>query len=422
MTDRSNPPQVAHFSDFRLQPEKIIELSSGIDLHIVDFGTQPAVRIALIWDGGALDFPSKAAAQIMAATIPEGSEYMSAAEVADFFDFHGASIAGSLTAHHRRLEVVGIASGFEKALDVIAELAVCPSFPAQSVESAARRLAANRALMLKRVAFVASRRLDSLLFGREHPASHITTPLEFEAVDRDIVVLAYEATRNTKLHIYIAGMPDERLLNRLSDTFAAIAQGTASPIAVEPYRPEPPQRVHIAKDDARQSAIAIGLPAIGRSHPDYINLRLAVIALGGYFGSRLMSNIREEKGLTYGIRAALCGAHEGAYMSIEAQAAKEYTAQVVDETIAEIRRLATDPPAGDELNRLRLNAWTALAREADSPFSTLDHYINRRIIGIDDNYFARQLRAIADLDSDTIARMAQLYLNPDRLTIVTAGQ
>lgn len=417
--DRTKAPEITHFSDISIHPERIIELPNGIDLHIVNFGTQPVTRLAMLWDGGMLDYPSAAAVSIMAATVHEATEYMSGPETADLIDYCGARLGGAVSEHHVSIELLAPNSTLPKLLPLMADFAICSAFPADAVESTAKRLAANRALQLERVAYIASIKLQSLLQGASHPASRVAMPMEYEAVDRDIVKMLYNIMTQSKLHVYVGGRLTDSQIEYIKEAFGGIPVGSASPVSIVPYEPELPRRVNIEKKDAMQSAVSIGLPAIPRQHPDYIDLRLAVMALGGYFGSRLMSNIREDKGLTYGISASLNGSYEGAYMAVNAQCDKKYVEQVVEETFREIKRLSSEPPAGDELERLRLHAWSSLASIADSPFSTLENYITARRVGIPENYFKDQLMHIAALNSDTIARVAGEYLNPACLSVVT---
>jgi predicted Zn-dependent peptidase len=145
------------------------------------------------------------------------------------------------------------------------------------------------------------------------------------------------------------------------------------------------------------------------------------MALGGYFGSRLMSNIREEKGLTYGISASLCGNYEGAYVEIDAQCDASFVEQVVEESRKEIASLWENPPRDEELHRIKLRVWSSLASIADTPFATSDYYITRRIVGTTDSYFQDQMEALKNLTSHRIAEIAKKHLNPDALTVAIAG-
>ena len=145
------------------------------------------------------------------------------------------------------------------------------------------------------------------------------------------------------------------------------------------------------------------------------------MALGGYFGSRLMTNIREEKGLTYGINASLMGELQGSYVSITAKCDKNNTDIVLAETEAEIRRLVSEPPCGEELERMRIYAATSLAKTLDTPQSMMQYYQNMICTGTPHDYFTRQFKCINALTPDMIARIAAEYLRSDSIITVVAG-
>lgn len=165
----------------------------------------------------------------------------------------------------------------------------------------------------------------------------------------------------------------------------------------------------------------MSIPAIPRTHPDYNALRMTVTALGGYFGSRLMTNIREDKGYTYGISAALLGAREGGYTMISAQCDDRYTEALIEETKSELRQMVDKPLSDDEFNRLKFNVASDLASTLDSPMTMMDYYILKRSVGIPDNYFEARQATLATIDPDTIREMSRRYLDPDQLRISIAS-
>jgi len=172
---------------------------------------------------------------------------------------------------------------------------------------------------------------------------------------------------------------------------------------------------------ALQSAVVMSIPAIDRSHPDYCALRLATMALGGYFGSRLMTNLREDKGLTYGVTAGLYGYREGSAVMVSTQCDNRSVKSVVDETVNEIKKLADNPPEGEELNRLIQTASTGLASILDSPFNVINHIAAERLTGTPVDYFDRQQTAVASLSAETIGNCARRYLDPDKMLIAVVG-
>lgn len=163
------------------------------------------------------------------------------------------------------------------------------------------------------------------------------------------------------------------------------------------------------------------MPAIDRNHPDYIVLRLLVMALGGYFGSRLMSNIREDKGYTYGINSYLLGYPEGGLIGISSSTDNSTADALIEETIGEIKRLSKGDFTEDEIARLKQHAMSTLASSLDSSFDIMEYYINGLVAFIPSNYFEEQVKAVKSLTPELLTRVAREHLSLDRLNIAVAG-
>lgn len=422
--DRTNPPKVSPFSDIKLPEEKVEILPNGIVFHYVDVGEQPISRLGVYWEGGFLDYPDKASAAVLAEAFREQTANYSSDSIADIIDYNGARLSSRSAEHYTALELVALNSRLPDLLPLIASMATESVFDEHHVGVIARKLSAARAVQLSKVAFIAAVEMRRFVQGKNHPASKLVLPQDYENVTPETLASLYADQKQARMHVFLGGALGEKTVNTVRNFLHTLPGGDMKPLKIEPYLPEPltGDSLHIEMPQSQQSAVVMGLPTIDRSNPDYIALRLAVTALGGYFGSRLMHNIREEKGLTYGISAALLGSREGAFMEINAQCDASGVEQLIEESIKEIRLLASNPPAGDELHRLRQFAWSQLAASADSSFGILDHYITHLLVATPDDYFSAQLDAIDTLSPKRIAEVAEKYLNPDNLRIVTCGR
>ena len=165
----------------------------------------------------------------------------------------------------------------------------------------------------------------------------------------------------------------------------------------------------------------MGLPTIGREEPHFFALKLLCTILGGYFGSRLMSNIREEKGYTYGITSSLAALRYGSYLVISTQTGTEFTQPLIDEVFVEINRLRNELVSNDELTVVKNYLRGEMARTLDSPFSITDYYLSLTANNLSTEYFARQDQAIRRLTADDLLDVARKYLCPEQFYIVVAG-
>lgn len=421
--DRTKAPAVSTTGDITIKNEIVETLPSGIDLHLIDSGDQDLARLTLLWDGGTLDADRQSLPMFVTEGMREGTRHTGGDAIADALDFAGARLSSRVTEHHTGIELTAINRKLPTLLPLMREMILEPQFAPSTVALWARNAAGSLATKMAKVSYHASLAATRAIKGADHPASYDEIPESILATTPADVQLTHNRFLGSgHLHAYLAGQLAPDTIKAVATFLESMpAPSGKSPITIVPNSPAAPSRIDINVEGAVQSAIAMVMPTIPRSHPDYIALRLAIIALGGYFSSRLMANIREEKGLTYGISSYLLGTFEGAYMNIGAQCDNSYVEQVIEETKAEITRLWTNPLSADELRRLQLNAWTSLAATTDSPFSIADYYIVRQEVGTDTDYFERQLREINSLTTERIAEVASRHLDPECLTIVTAG-
>lgn len=428
--DRTTPPATVGFKSLTIPPLRDVAVSGErITLHVVDLPDSPVNNVCLLWDANGLAQPdahTKIAHSIARKLILEGTTRRSGNEIADYIDYQGAWLTPA-SGCNGALSLLCMPDKTEAMLSLMAEVFADATMPEAAFCSTQRRLAGERRLATHRIATIADDAARCLRVGLKHPyALPVTESQIMEVTHRQTVDAFHAATRRSPLHVLaigdMKGGTRERLLRFCNDLAAICDEPVAAPDYVPFAHEEAPVTRHIDVADQLQTAISAFIPVpLDRSHPDYIPLRYTVIALGGYFGSRLMSNIRERKGLTYSIGASLEGTFEGTSMTVSAQCAAGTAPLAVDEIRNEIHRLATVPMDKNELERLRQYNMTALASTLDSPPAILQHYINQYQVGTPADYFVRQFDTLRRLDAETIRTMATTYLDPDALTVVTAG-
>lgn len=268
---------------------------------------------------------------------------------------------------------------------------------------------------------MASRNDKKLVFGASHPINRMIDAEGIDALSTDDIQAACRQAFTPAPRLFIAGNLEE-VLPAVSDFFGRLDYNApAADQNIIDMQPLPGSHTFVIDVDAEhQAALAISIPTIDRNHPDYIALRLVIMALGGYFGSRLMANIREDKGYTYGIQANLLGYREGGVISIMTETATQYIDAVINEVRHELIRLREQPMPDDELFIVKNNAMTSLAATLDTPFSIMDLHISQFHTGTPENYFEKQLEVINSLSTPQILELSQKYLDIDRLLISIA--
>lgn len=421
---RAVAPPVSDVVRFSLPRLRTVQLPGPLRLHVYDRCDTPVCYLSALCPGGASEAQSPAQAWLAASTMREGCRDMDGDTIDSILDYNGAWIKSANTSHHIQTSLFSLNARLPQVLPVFMDILAHPTYPPQRIAVRREALARNIEVSQTEVSYMAQCAVDKMIMGPAHPEARIDTPHSVMQLDSDMLSAFAPSQITPSTEFFLCGQITPQIERMVSEAILNAARQDMPPapaLNLQPYSPMPAARQHIHMPRTQQSAVMMALPAIPRNHPDYIPLHLAVTALGGYFGSRLMLEIRERKGLTYGISAALNGSLDGAHILISAQTANDSVDLLIRDVAAEMKRLASDPPQGEELRRLRQSAVSAQASTLDSPFSIVNFYIMERTVGLTPGYFAAKQQAISQLSPDMIAEMAARYLDPTRLRIAIAG-
>jgi len=414
--NRDIPPQVHNVTDICLPQLTTQTLDNGLTLHILDRPDMDVMRLSIVWPDGKSTAAAAIALPVMASLLTEGAGGYDAERVNDILDFNGAWFSCMPDTHYTVATLAAPCGNARQVIPLLADMIVRPRFDEASFTPIRDRLAAEAAIELRQVLAHATCTSARQIFGADHPVSRLTTPDDIRRLTRGDITDAHRRLMlNQRPTLYMAGHITDEIIETVRDTLGHIPAGTAPEPEIPAFNPADdhnPAFTHIP--DTMQAAIVMAMPTIGRDHPDYIPLRLTVMALGGYFGARLMSNIREDKGYTYGITAALMGFREGGVVSIKTQTDCSYVEPLIQEIRREIERLATEPPEGAELETLQRTAMSQLLMSVDDAFHILDYHIQHLTLRTPADYIERQIAAINTLTPQIIAATARRYILPNR--------
>lgn len=421
---RQTPPPVAEMTAFDMPALRRRRLDSGIEMIIYD-GCDSAVNyLTLISPGGMCELPSAAVGALNAIMRREGTASFSGEEIDSALDFNGSWLRCNNMSHDFRISMYSLNSRLCHTLPYFKEMAFMPAFGSEALSVRREALARETEVSLSDVDYLAKSECDRMIMGRAHPLARTDSPDAIRAVSSADLSESFKAISSPENSIlFLCGMITPEIEELVAREFSRLPEGRTRPQRiVTPFEAVEAGTLHVIdRPDSQQSAVVMAMPAIPRNHPDYIDLHIAVSALGGYFGSRLMLNIRERLGLTYGISAALCGMADGAYVMIQADTDRRHVENLRNEVALELDRLASEPPQGEELTRLRQSLLSSQAAVLDSPFSIIDNAITELTAAIPAGYFNAKLKAISALTPEKIAEVSAKYLRPANLRTVVAG-
>lgn len=423
--DRSVAPPITGFGTLEMPSAETVALPSGATLHVLRQGQLDVCRLTCLIPGGIAEADAPMLPQMLMSMLQEGTKRHPGATLAETVEFNGATIQIGIYQHYMLLAINMLCSKAPEVIPLLHEMLFSPELDKVPFAACRERQARSVELMEKRVEYLAARQIARQIMGDSHPLAQKPESTQIAAVTLEQLVAWHRLTCGSPrgMHLFLAGNVSDSLTDMVARLFGNDAQTTEPvPFNIVPFCPQPPVRVHVPLADAIQSAVRISAPSIPRSHPDYLDLRLLVMALGGYFGSRLMMNIREDKGYTYGISASLNGRPEGSSIDIMTSTDTANVAPLISEVFSEIYRASEVPFTADETARLKSFAASQLASMLDTPFDIMDYHVTLRAAFIETpGYFSLQYRAIKNITPARLGELASRYLLPDKFSTVVAG-
>ena len=420
--DRSTPPPVSDFRDISLNVPEPITLANGMKMWLAGNGEDEINKLTIYMTGGGFQEKCPMQATACSMSVFNGNKNMTYSEIAEAIDYHGAWRALQVYDNCTAFALSSLNENFDKTLPIFIDSLRFPVFPDNEFELNKRQLAVNCATAREKVKYIANKEILRLYYGEKHPLAVDPTPAHISALTqehmRDFYSSYYKAQN---CNLVLAGRITDKEIATVEDVMSEwLPDGEPSPLLEPEAMPTNQMLKIVNKDGAVQAAIVMMLPTVPRRHPDYIKLRLLATVLGGYFGSRLMANIREDKGYTYGINASLSGRSFDGYIGISTECDTQHCWNVIAETKKEMVRLCDEPIPEQELKVVKRHLLSDLVKTLDTPFNIAAYIGSMFCYGIYPTYFNDQVQEIIDANSSDLLDVAKHYLDMSKLRIVIA--
>ena len=423
--DRTIQPEIQPLKNFHIQTPVRTTLPNGIPLTVINAGEQEVVRMDVLFSGGRWQQSQKLQALFTNRMLREGTTKYTAATIAEKLDYYGSWLELSSSSEYAYITVYSLNKYLAKTLEVVESMIKEPLFPQKELQTILDTNIQQYLVNTSKVDFLAHRSLLKSLYGEQHPCGKIVMEEDYYTITPEVLREFYERHYHSgNCSIFLSGKVTDDIISRVTDIFG-IPFGQYQlqmPKSSFPFAAIPEKRIFTEREDAMQSAVKMGCTTITREHPDYPKLRVLMTLFGGYFGSRLMSNIREDKGYTYGISAGVVFYPDSGLLIVSTETDNEYVEPLIQEVYHEIDRLHLDPVSAEELRIVRNYMLGEMCRSYESPFSLSDAWIFIATSGLKDDYFARSLQAVNEITPAEIQDLAQRYLCKETLKEVIAGK
>ena len=406
-------------------PERMV-LSNGIPLNVLNAGENEVVRIDFLIKGGRWQQVQPLQALFTNRMLREGTRRFTAAEIAERLDYYGAWLELSSASEHAYLTLYSLNKYLPETLDVLESIVKEPIFPEKElgviIDTNIQQFLVNSS----KVDFLAHRGLLKAVFGERHPGGRLVQEEDYHRITPSVLRDFYNRYYHSgNCSIYLSGKVTDECIRKVEQLFGSEPFGTGfrKPEKKE-YLPvvSEEKRIFIERPDALQSAVRMGMLSLDRNHPDYLKLRVLVTLFGGYFGRRLMYNIREEKVYTYGISAGVMPYPGQGVLAVNAETANEFVEPLIAEVYHEIDRLQNDLVPAEELSMVQNYMSGEMCRSYESAFSLADAWIFVQISGLRDSYFTDALDAVKNVTPEEIRELAGKHLCKEKLKEVVSGK
>lgn len=400
-------------------------LDNGIKLLTVNSGDDPICRVDIILNAGSRYQQNNLQATAAISMLSEGTVQKTSQQISEFLDFHGSFIGLSADRDWGKVTLYSLKKYFSQSVELLAELLKNPSFPKEELHTWAARGKQKLTIELDRTSTLARQAFFNQLFGNEHPYGRFAVPADYDLLDSSMLKLFHQLHFGWKNATFVlSGLVEEtevEIVNRYFglETWGVDTQPNCLPLAN--YEPKN-GLVFTEKKNALQSAIRVGCKLFTRNHPDYPIVLLANTILGGYFGSRLMKNIREEKGYTYGINSHIVTLRDDGFFAIATEVGSQFTSLAINEIKNEIETLRSSLVSMEELQQVKSYMLGEALRSFNGPFAIADSTISLLSFNNLNYQFYNQLfNTIRNATPESILNAAQKWFNPNEMVFSVSG-
>lgn len=400
-------------------------LNNGLTLIVVEHHELPEVNFRMGIKVGTkyVPEPFSGAAELISELLKKGSENYTYQELVEKIDFIGAALETTVSEDFFYVLGKFLVEHFEIAMELLREVVCTPQFPEEELDKERARMIANLQNERSSPHHLAQRQMDKRLY-HPHPYSFHKTEATLQSITRDLLVQIHQkyfTPENSVLVITGDITPDDARV--MVEKYLGNWERKAAPSEQFP-RPDKPQKriIHlIHRPDSEQVTVSIGVPAFPQNHPDFIPAQVANYILGGGSSGRLFQNLREKKGYTYGAYSALELLQDAGSWLCEADVRTEVVDKALELFLEELSRLRDELVEENELKVAHRYLIGSFPLKNETPHSIASLILKQQLYHLPEDFWNTYTQSIGEVDRESIRRIAQQYIDVDRLQMVVVG-
>ena len=421
ITDRKVAPRIVDAVEFKLDLRKYEKytLANGVPVYAINAGAEDVLMLDIVFFAGN-SYEEK---NIIAATtnylIKNGTSTKNAFQINEHFEYYGSFLNRACYNETATITLHSLSKHLGELLPVVQEIMSDPIFPEEELSVYKQNMKQRLSVNLKKSDFVAGRLIDAFVYGDKHPYGKYTSHAEYDAITRDELIQFYNKWyKEGECIIFVAGKLPSGLEAILNKYLGSLKLKPGDVSNFPKHRLEPKgikgKAERVSNDELGvQGSIRLAREFPNRHHPDFRKVMVLNTIFGGYFGSRLMKNIREDKGYTYGIHSYLQNHIQNSAWLVSTESGKEVCEDAIKEVYKEMRRLNEELVSEEELLLVRNYMIGSILGDLDGPFQILARWKNLILNGVDEEYFYGSIDTIKSISAKELQALAQKYLRPE---------
>lgn len=421
MINRTIAPPVVIPDDLNILHFKTLITNNNISLHYINSGTQDVIRVSVVFKAGVKYQSKNFLSSSVINMLTEGTANYSAELFAEKVDFYGIYFDQTIDRDFSIVTMCCLKRFLNEGLEMLCEALTTPSFTQKEFDIYRNKRKQSILIDREKVNVIARELFVKTLFGSEHPYGSVGEVDDFDKISiEDLQSFFNDYYSAENCFSVVSGKITEDDLTNITSLLEKLNSSTLPSYTSREIITE--SEAHIIKEDALQSSIRIGKILFNREHPDFTPMQVLTTVLGGYFGSRLVKNLREDKGYTYSISAMMINLEESGYFAATTEVAVEYTQDSIDQIFYEIERLTNELIPSDELEMVKNVMIGEILRVLDGPFGINDVAIENIQNKTDNTYLLEMINKVKSITSEELLLLAQKYFKKGSFTTVYVGK
>jgi len=423
MIDRALAPVYGGVENIELIRAKPLVLDNGLKIFSIDGGEQDLVRIEFIFSN--IDYDPAKPLQTFATNtmLNDGTSELSSTEIADKIDYYGAFLQTEYANDHSTVTLFTLNKHLANTLPIVKAIVSDSIFPQVELDTLIRNQKQKLSVSLEKNDFLSRKTFSHVLFGDTLYGYDIAAT-DYDNLSRDQLTSYFKSAYQPRnCTVIVSGKVKEDTITLIDKYFGRDWDNTFDVKENEfKFAMSTGAEHYLERADALQSAIRIGQISINRKHADFPGLQVVNTILGGYFGSRLMANIREDKGYTYGIGSALVSMKNTGYFFIASEVGADVCTSALAEIEKEITILKEQSVTDGELSLVRNYMLGSMLGSLENALSHADKFKNIYFSGLDYDYYKNYINTVRNIDPEEVQLLANKYLNFNSFEKVIVGK